>query len=47
MKGGGLIILQGDAVVIMGGTGGLGHLALQMGGRGMGFRMIVMPSISH
>ncbi|KAJ5505597.1 Polyketide synthase, enoylreductase [Penicillium expansum] len=32
----------GDAVVIMGGTGGLGHLALQMGGRGMGFRMIAL-----
>ncbi|KAL4923088.1 zinc-dependent alcohol dehydrogenase [Aspergillus undulatus] len=32
----------GDAIVVMGGTGGLGHLALQIGGRGMGFRMIAL-----
>lgn len=30
----------GDWVVIPGGGGGLGHLALQIGSRGMGFRMI-------
>merc|ERR1711939_1185531 len=30
----------GDWVVIPGGGGGLGHLALQIGARGMGFRMI-------
>lgn len=31
----------GDTVVIPGCGGGLGHLALQIGGRGLGFRMIV------
>lgn len=30
----------GDWVVIAGAGGGLGHLALQLGGRGMGYRMI-------
>lgn len=30
----------GDWVVIPGGGGGLGHLALQIGSRGMGFRMV-------
>ncbi|CAK7201497.1 hypothetical protein SEUCBS139899_004203 [Sporothrix eucalyptigena] len=30
----------GDWVVVAGAGGGLGHLALQLGGRGMGFRMI-------
>ncbi|QGA20491.1 hypothetical protein EYB26_008195 [Talaromyces marneffei] len=30
----------GDFVVIMGATGGLGHLALQMGANGMGYEMI-------
>lgn len=32
---------QGDTVVIPGAGGGLGHLAIQIGGKGMGFRMIV------
>ncbi|KAI1628220.1 putative alcohol dehydrogenase [Exophiala viscosa] len=32
----------GDAVIVTGGTGGLGHLALQFGARGMGFRMIAL-----
>lgn len=30
-------------MVIPGAGGGLGHLAVQIGGRGMGFRMIVSP----
>jgi len=33
-------VRPGDWVVIPGGGGGLGHLALQIGSRGMGFRMI-------
>lgn len=36
-----LTTLQGDTVVIPGAGGGLGHLAIQIGGKGMGFRMIV------
>jgi len=32
----------GDWVVIPGGGGGLGHLALQIGSRGMGFRMLAV-----
>lgn len=32
----------GDWVVVAGAGGGLGHLALQLGGRGMGFRMIAL-----
>ncbi|KAJ5114115.1 alcohol dehydrogenase [Penicillium angulare] len=32
----------GDFVVIMGATGGLGHLALQIGSNGMGYRMIAV-----
>jgi propanol-preferring alcohol dehydrogenase len=31
----------GDSVVVSGAGGGLGHLALQIGARSMGFRMIV------
>ncbi|KAJ0417673.1 chaperonin 10-like protein [Aspergillus carlsbadensis] len=31
-----------DAVVVIGGTGGLGHLALQIGAWGMGLRMIAL-----
>ena len=31
---------SGDWVVVAGAGGGLGHLALQLGGRGMGYRMI-------
>lgn len=34
----------GEWVVIPGGGGGLGHLALQIGARGMGYRMIAIDS---
>lgn len=40
-----LIISKGDTVVIPGAGGGLGHLAIQIGGKGMGFRMIVSSRI--
>ena len=36
-----LTFFQGDTVVIPGAGGGLGHLAIQIGSKGMGFRMIV------
>lgn len=36
---------QGDTVVIPGAGGGLGHLAMQIGGKGMGFRMVVSAPI--
>ncbi|KIA75476.1 alcohol dehydrogenase [Aspergillus ustus] len=32
----------GDAIAVLGGTGGLGHLALQIGARGMGLSMIAL-----
>lgn len=35
---------QGDTVVVAGAGGGLGHLAIQIGAKGMGFRMIVSSS---
>lgn len=34
----------GDFVVVTGAGGGLGHLALQIGGRGMGFRMLAVDA---
>lgn len=35
---------SGDSVVVAGAGGGLGHLAVQIGARGMGFRMIGLDS---
>lgn len=38
---------QGDTVVIAGAGGGLGHLAVQIASKGMGFRVIVSDSSLH